>query len=137
MNIRSSRTPLFSRGYKARRCEPRYVTSVPVTLQRFLNSQPFVTHGMSLDISMGGMSALICGAPQVGETVVIELPLRNAPVELLATVRHSSDTRSGFEFYPLPPHAQQEIQNWIQEMSKQEEARFPYPYTPTAEARSR
>ena len=136
MHVESAQAPVRSREYSVRRREPRYVTSVPVTLQRFLNSGPFVTRGMSLDISMGGMSALVCGAPQVGETVVIELPLKNAPVELLATVRHSSDARSGFEFYPLPPLAQQGIQSWIQELTQQEETLFPYPYASEAKTSS-
>jgi PilZ domain len=136
MYIVSPETQVRSREYKARRREPRYVTSVPVTLQRFLNTEPLVTHGMSLDISMGGMSALVCGAPQVGETVVIELSLKSAPVELLATVRHSSDKCSGFEFYPLPSRTRQGIQAWIREMSKHEETLFPYPYGSAAKASS-
>jgi hypothetical protein len=77
---------------------------------------------------MKGMSALVCGAPRVGETVVIELPLMHAPIEMLATVRHSSDAKSGFEFYPLSPIAQQGIQEWIKELSKHEESLFPHPY---------
>ena len=116
------------RVYHVRRREPRYVYSVPVTLQRFLRFGPVVTRGVTLDISMQGMSALICGAPQVGETVVIKLLLRDAPLEMLATVHHSSDAKSGFEFYPLSPIAQQEIQAWIQELKKHEESLFPNPY---------
>ena len=133
MHVESPQTPIRSREYNVRRREPRYVTSVPVTLQRFLNSGPFVTRGVSLDISMGGMSALVCGAPQVGETVVIELPLARAPAELLATVRHSGDERSGFEFYPLPPMAQQGIQNWIEELTKHEATCSRIPIRPHSE----
>jgi hypothetical protein len=117
----------LSRAYNARRREPRFVYSVPVTLQRFLRFGPFVTRGVSLDISMRGMSALVCGAPRVGETIVIELPLRDAPIEMLATVRHSSDARSGFEFYPLSPLAHQGIQDWIKELRQHEETLFPNP----------
>src|ERR1700690_2656734 len=116
-----------SRAYNALRQEPRYVHSIPGTLQRFLRFGPFVTRGVSLDISMRGMSALVCGAPRVGETIVIELPLRDASIEMLATVRHSSDARSGFEFYPLSPIAQQGIQDWITELRQHEETLFPNP----------
>jgi len=84
-----------SRAYHVRRREPRYVSAIAVTLQRFLRFGPFVTRGVGLDISVRGMSALVCGAPRVGETVVIGLPLADAPVEMLATVRHSSDAISG------------------------------------------
>jgi hypothetical protein len=111
-----------------RRREPRYVYSTPVRLQRFLRFGPFVTRGMCLNISMRGMSALVCGAPRVGETVVIELPLREEWIEVLATVRHSSDAQSGFEFYPLSPVAQDGIDGWIRELEKHEEAPFPYLY---------
>ena len=82
------------------------------------------------------MSALVCGAPRVGETVVIALPLPDAPIEMLATVRHSSDAKSRFEFYPLSLIAQQGIQDWIQELRKPEEKLFPYPYAPAAKAGS-
>ncbi len=125
-----------SRAYNVRRREPRYVSSIPVTLQRFLPSGPFVTRGVTLDISMQGMSALVRGAPEVAETVVIALSLPNAAIEMLATVRHSSDARSGFEFYPLSPIAQRGIQDWIQELKKHEESLFPYPYASAVETGS-
>jgi hypothetical protein len=128
MYVDSRGTLARSREYHVRRGEPRYVSSMPVTLQRFLRFGPFVTRGVSLDISVRGMSALVCGAPRVGETVVIALPLPDAPVETLATVRHSTDASSGFEFYPLSSIAQQGIQAWIQELQKHEERLFPYPY---------
>jgi hypothetical protein len=125
-----------SREYHVRRREPRYVSSMPVTLQRFLRYGPAVTRGLSLDVSMRGMSALVCGAPRVGETVVIGLSLPDALVEMLATVRHSSDARTGFEFYPLPPLAQHGIQHWIQKLREHEEKLFPFPYVGAAEVGS-
>jgi hypothetical protein len=121
-----------SREYNVRRREPRYVSSISVTLQRFLRFGPVVTRGMSLDVSMRGMSALVCGAPRVGETVVIGLSLPDAPVEMLAKVRHSSDARTGFEFYPLPPIAKHGIQRWIQKLREHEEKLFPFPYAGVA-----
>jgi hypothetical protein len=136
MYVDSRGTLARSRVYKLRRREPRYVSSVPVALQRFLRFGPFLTCGVSLDVSMRGMSALVCGAPQVGETVVITLPLLHTPVEMLATVRHSTDAKSGFEFYPLSPIAQQGIQAWIRELEKHEESLFPYPYVAAAKAGS-
>lgn len=125
-----------SQDYNVRRQEPRYVSSVPVVLQRFLRFGPFVTRGVSLDISLRGMSALVCGAPRAGETVVITLSLRDAPIVMLATVRHSSDAKSGFEFYPLSSIAQQGIQAWIQELKKHEETLFHYRYAVAAKVGS-
>ncbi len=128
MYVESRGIPARSREYNVRRREPRYVSSVPIALQRFLRFGPFLTRGVSLDISARGMSALVCGAPRVGETVVIALSLPDTPVEMLATVRHSSDAKSGFEFYPLSSVAKEGIQDWIREMKKHEESLFPYPY---------
>jgi hypothetical protein len=102
----------------------------------FLRFGPFVTRGVSLDISLRGMSALVCGAPRAGETVVITLSLRDAPIVMPATVRHSSDAKSGFEFYPLSSIAQQGIQVWIQELKKHEETLFHYPYAVAAKVGS-
>jgi hypothetical protein len=87
-------------------------------------------------MSLQGMSALVCGAPRAGETIVITLSLRTAPIVMLATVRHSSDAKSGFEFYPLSSIAQQRIQAWIQELKKHEETLFHYPYAVAAEVGS-
>ena len=117
-----------SREYHVRRRDPRYVASIPVTLQFFSRFGPVVTRGLSLDVSMRGMAALVCGAPRVGQTVVIGLSLPDATVELLATVRHSSDARTGLEFYPLPPNALHRIQHWIQELREHEEKLFPFPF---------
>jgi hypothetical protein len=89
---------------------------------------PFITRGVSLDISTQGMSVLVCGAPRVGETVVIELPLRDALIDMLATVRHSTDSKSGFEFCPLSASAQDGIQRWLSELRQHEESLFPCSY---------
>jgi hypothetical protein len=121
-----------SRPHHFRRRESRYVSSIPVTLQRFLRFGPVITRGVTLDISTRGMSALVCGAPRAGETVVIALSLPGIPLEMLATVRHSSDARSGFEFYPLSTVAQQGIHDWIKELRGHEETLFPYPYAGAA-----
>ena len=125
-----------SRDYNVRRQEARYVSSVPLGLQRFLRFGPFVTRGVTLDISLRGMSALVCGAPRPGETVVITLSLREAAIEMLATVRHSSDAKCGFEFYSQSSIAQQAIQDWIEELKKHEETLFPYPYAGAAKTGS-
>jgi hypothetical protein len=130
MYVDSRGTLARSRVFNVRRREPRYVSSIPVTVQRFLRFGPFLTRAVSLDISTRGMSALVCGAPRVGETVVISLSLPDGPVETLATVRHSSDAKTGFEFYPLSPIAKQGIQAWIDELKEHEESLFPFPYAP-------
>ena len=74
------------------------------------------------------MAALVCGAPRVGETVIITLSLPGAPIEMLATVHRSGEARSGLQFFLLSGSAQQGIQDWIQERREHEEKLFPYPY---------
>jgi len=128
MHVESLGTLVGPRAYNVRRRETRHVSSIPVTLQRFLRFGPVVTRGVTLDISTRGMSALVCGAPRVGETVAIALSLAGAAVETLATVRHSTDANSGFEFYPLSPIAQQGIEDWIEKQHEREETLFPFPY---------
>jgi hypothetical protein len=121
-----------SGSYQFKRREGRYVSSVPVSVQRFLRFGPFVTRGVTLDVSQRGMSALVCGAPRAGETVVIAFAPRDAMVELLATVRHSTDSKTGFEFYPQSGAAEQGIQDWIDELKQHEESLFPSLYATAA-----
>jgi len=122
-----------SKTYNVRRRDPRYVASVPVTLHRFLPKGPLITRGLSLDVSVHGMAALVCSAPRVGETVVIALSLPGGPVEVLATVRHSSEARCGFEFFPLSGNVQQGIEDWIEELREQEERLFPFSHAAAAD----
>lgn len=135
MYVDSRARPARSPEYNVRRRDQRYVANIPVTLQRFLRHGPVHTRGLSLDVSLRGMAALVCGAPRVGETVIIAMSLPKGPVEMLATVRHSSEARSGFEFFPLSPSAEQGIQNWIQELRENEEKLFPQPYASAANNR--
>jgi c-di-GMP-binding flagellar brake protein YcgR len=118
-----------STAYSVKRREPRYVSSMPVAMQRYFRFEPFFSRGLSLDISIAGMSALLCGAPQIGEIVLIELMLPDNPIEMLATVRHSTDAKSGFEFYLSSPAATRGIQGWIQELRKHEADLFPHRYS--------
>jgi hypothetical protein len=127
MFVNTRMKPVASCAFEVRRRDLRYVSSIPVALQRFLRFGPSLTRGVSLDISARGMSALVCGAPRVGETVVIGLPLPDAPLEVLATVRHSCDAKSGFEFYPMSPGVHQTLEDWLHELGKHEEKLFPYP----------
>jgi hypothetical protein len=132
LNLDSRGTVARGAAYNFRRRERRYVSSVQVKVRRFLRFGPFTTRAVTLDVSVRGMSALVCGAPRPGETVVIALPASNSMLEILATVRHSSDAKSGFEFYPLSAIAQQRIQDWIKELNRHEESLFPSLYEVTA-----
>jgi len=66
-------------------------------------------HGMSLDLSRGGGSAVLCGPPAVGEMVRISLQFSEEPLDAVAMIRHSRSTRTGFEFLELSPAHQQQL----------------------------
>lgn len=89
------------------RREPRYVICTPVTVLRFLPRGPVATPGLSLEMSRSGMSILVCGAPQVGETVLVSQRSATKPVEMVGSVRHTAEGRCGVEFSCL--------QDWVDE----------------------
>lgn len=108
------------------RKERRYVSSVPITVRRFLPAGPFVTPGVSLDISKHGMSCLVCSTPRAGEIVGITWRRAGARLEVLAKVRHSNASGSGVEFVSLSPPVLQRIDEWIEELQASEQLRYPY-----------
>ena len=102
--------------YGTQRRHPRFLLSFPLSLTRMEAPGQPVTHGLSLDLSRGGTSAVMCGHPAVGETVRLSLQFLGIPVETLAVVRHSNSTHSGFEFLNLTPTQQQQLDDSVQAM---------------------
>lgn len=94
---------------EAVRKHPRFVFSVPVTLRRW-PPQGFKTErGMTVDISEGGMAAIVPDRLQVGEVVELDLPLPVGLLNTLATVKYSIRDRSGFEFVGLSAQERRQI----------------------------
>jgi hypothetical protein len=87
----------------------RYTFSIPVTLRHLLPGGFQTTRGMSVDISEGGISAIVQADLQIGETVEINLPLSSGPLYTVAIVRHTTDNRSGFEFLGLTAEERHQI----------------------------
>ena len=83
------------------RKHPRSLFSVPFELRPLTEPAPYALHAISLDISEGGIGALVQGNLHVGETFQVELPLPGRTVRVAAIVRHTSALRSGFEFLRL------------------------------------
>jgi hypothetical protein len=104
------------RQYDIARRYPRFLLSFPLSLTRTGEAGQPATHGLSLDLSRSGASAVLCSPPAVGETVRLSLQILGAPLETLAIVRHSHSTRSGFEFLDLSPAHQQQIEDRVQAM---------------------
>ena len=87
--------------YEIARRHPRFMISIPVEVTRLTIQGSPTVRGLSLDLSRGGASAVLCGPPVVGEQVAVSLQFLEASLQSLAIVRHSSSTRSGFEFVEL------------------------------------
>jgi len=95
--------------HKTARRHTRFLFSVPVMLRYLLADGLRTTRGMSVDISEGGMAAIVQAGLHVGETVEINLALPASPLHTLAIVRYVTGSRSGFEFLGLTPEQRNKI----------------------------
>ena len=80
------------------RKHPRHLLSVPVLVFEVSGKGPPLAHGLTLDLSLGGIASVLCGSIEVGQTFQLELYLPNGRFRTLAIVRHVSSCRCGFEF---------------------------------------
>jgi hypothetical protein len=113
MQVQTRRTVASATQYSVERRYPRHFLSVPVITWRLLNSGAQVTHGLTLEISIGGLSAVLCGPPLVGERVSLRVQLLGSALETPAIVRYGTPARTGFEFLELPPEFLRSIQSCI------------------------
>jgi hypothetical protein len=104
--------------YEVERRQPRFLISVPASLARPEPSGMPAVHGLSLDLSLSGASAVLCGPPAVGERVRLSLQFSGASLEILAIVRHSHSTRSGFEFVDLSQAHREQLENRIRALDE-------------------
>ncbi len=86
---------------QTRRVHHRVLFSVPFTLSYMGAEGSRISRGMTLDISEGGMGAMLQSDAPVGETVHIQVPIREREIRTSAIVRHSGSGRSGFQFLGL------------------------------------
>ena len=87
----------------------RTLLTVPMTLRHLNAAGVGKSRGITLDISEGGIGALVQGNLHVGETVEIDLRFPQHPLSTFALVRHTSSARSGFEFRGLTPEQRKQI----------------------------
>lgn len=88
---------------------PRALFSVPLRLRHLMAGGISTTRGITLDISEGGLGALVQGDLRLGETVEIDLQLPEQSLSTIAIVRHTSNVRSGFEFLGMTPEERLQI----------------------------
>jgi hypothetical protein len=67
------------------------------------------TRGISVDISEGGLGAVVQGHVVVGEICGIDFHLRAHPFNAVGIVRYVSSPQSGFEFLGLTAEERLEI----------------------------
>lgn len=106
-DLRAARSGVSERASVQR--YPRTPFSVPLTIRHLKPGGIQTTHGISLDISEGGLGALVEGGLHIGETVAIDLLLQQHPLHTVAIIRHTSSIRSGFEFLGLTAEERQQI----------------------------
>ena len=88
---------------------PRTLVSVPIRLRHLIPGGISTTRGITLDLSEGGLGALVQGDLRLGETVEIDLQLPGQSLSAVAIVRHTSKVRSGFEFLGMTPDEKSQI----------------------------
>jgi len=95
------------------RQHPRSLFSVPITIHHLVAGGVRPSRGISLDLSEGGMGALVQVDLTVGEAVEIDLPLPGTVLNLVAIVRYNSDIGSGFEFLGLKREERLQISSMV------------------------
>ena len=88
---------------------PRALFSVPFQLHPLTSPDRHPIRAISVDISQGGIGALVQGSLHVGETVEIELSLAGHRLKAPAIVRYTSPVRCGFQFLNLGKDERQRI----------------------------
>jgi c-di-GMP-binding flagellar brake protein YcgR len=111
MQVDTLPAPLAPHKYSIARKHPRAIFSVPITLHHLMAGGVAALHGISVDISEGGMGALVKGDLHEGETVEIDIQWPGHTLSLVAIVRHTSKIQAGFEFLGLRPEERVLIAN--------------------------
>jgi hypothetical protein len=88
---------------------PRALLSVPVMLRHLGMGGIRLSRGISLDISEGGLGAIVTASLRVGEMVEIEVSSTCREHSAVAIVSHCSQVRSGFEYVGLTQAERQQI----------------------------
>jgi c-di-GMP-binding flagellar brake protein YcgR len=83
--------------------------SVPVKLRHLANEGFGAVRGISLDISQGGLGAIVQGNLRIGEAVQIDFALDKRRLTTIGIVRHASNERCGFQFLGLKEEERRQI----------------------------
>lgn len=94
----------------------RHPVAVPVDLTVLRSGVPDCIPGRSVNVSEGGLAAVVAGELRPGDSVGVEmrLPHANFPLTAKAVVRHQARLRCGLEFVGLSAEQQALIRHWNQ-----------------------
>jgi c-di-GMP-binding flagellar brake protein YcgR len=104
-----SRPSTSARFKVERRRHRRVLYSAPIRLHCLTPGGVRTSRGISLDISEGGIGALVQNDLMVGGVVEVDLQLPRCSLCAVAIVRHASSVRSGLEFLGLTPEERSQI----------------------------
>lgn len=92
----------------------RHPVAVPLDVTVLRSGVPDCIPGRSLNVSEGGLAAVVAGELRPGDSVGIEmrLPHANLPLMAKAVVRHQARLQCGLEFVGLSPEQQALIRQW-------------------------
>jgi hypothetical protein len=94
-----------------RRIAPRYVFEARIRLRLQRGPQALVVGGWARDLSESGLGAFVAEQLQLGEHVMLEIPLAGGqPASVPAVVVRSLGTQYGFSFTALSPSQRQDMQ---------------------------
>lgn len=94
----------------------RHPVAVPLDVTVLRSGVPDCIPGRSLNVSEGGLAAVVAGELRPGDSVGIEmrLPHANLPLMAKAVVRHQARLQCGLEFVGLSQEQQALIRQWNQ-----------------------
>ena len=98
---------------------PRYPVKVPLDVIALNSGIPQNLPGRCVDLSEGGVGAMVAGELSPGQHVGVELRLPNVgpPLRARALVRYQGKVRCGFEFVGLSDEEREMIRYWSQRLA--------------------
>jgi PilZ domain-containing protein len=92
---------------------PRVPFCATLILRHLITGGIQRTRGMSLDISEGGLGAIVQGELVVGDAVEIDFSIAGQSLSAVGIVRHASSQQAGFEFVELTAQERSQIATTI------------------------
>jgi TonB family protein len=115
-------------GNSNRRRFGRFPIAVPVDVVVLRSGVPSTIPGRSVDVGEGGVSAVLAGEVQAGESVGVslQLPFVLEPVQAKAVVRHHGPLRCGIQFIAMSPEQLTALRTWAR-MAQERSGPLPIP----------